>query len=216
MTTIGAEGDGLTPAEALALLQRQQQDVTRQRGSFFAVIVAVWGVAWLLGFAALWLVDAFRPSFSLPLPLAIGAFAAMIVAGIVVSLVVGLRSNRGIRSGPSSAFAGTAYGLSWWLGIIGIPVLGGGLEANGMSPALANVFFPCAYIFFVGVMFVVAGIIWRAIPSIVGGVWMVIVAAVGSYLGHPADLLFFAVAGGGGFLALAAYAGIHGRRVRRG
>ena len=206
----------LDPADALALLTNQQLSVTNQRGSFVSVITGVWGVVWLLGFLDLWLVDALRPDFSIPLPIAIGVFAALMVIAIVISVVFGVRGSRGIKSGPNGAFTGTVYGLSWWLGIIGVPVLGGGLEANGMSPELANIYYPAAYLFFVGVMFVAAGTIWRAIPAIITGVWMVAIAIIGSYFGHPANLLFYAITGGGGFLIMAAWEAVRNRRARRG
>jgi hypothetical protein len=205
----------LDPAAAFALLTNQQISINNQRGSFVSAITAMWGAVLLIGFLVLWLVDALRPDFSIPLPIAIGIFAALMVTGIGASVVLGVRGSRGIKSGPNGVFTGTVYGLSWWLGIIGIPALGGGLEANGMSPALANIYYPAAYLFFVGVMSVAAGTIWRAIPAIVTGVWMVAVAIVGSYFGHPANLLFYAVTGGGGFLVLAAWEAVRNRRARR-
>ncbi|MDQ1571934.1 MAG: hypothetical protein QOF79_2608 [Actinomycetota bacterium] len=214
----GEHSDGderLDPAAALALLTKQQLSITTQRGSFVSVITAVWGVVWLIGFLVLWLVDAMRPEFSIPLPIAIGVFAALMVIGIGVSAVVGVRGSRGIKSGPNAAFTGTAYGLSWWLGIIGIPVLGGGLQSNGMSADLANIYYPAAYLFFVGVMFFAAGTIWRAIPAMVTGVWMVAIAIIGSYFGHPDNLLFYAITGGGGFLVLAVWDAARNRRIRR-
>jgi hypothetical protein len=49
-------------------------------------------------------------------------------------------------------------------------------------------------------MYILAGGIWRAIPAIVMGGWIVLVALVAPFFGYPAHYLVFAIAGGGVFL----------------
>jgi hypothetical protein len=211
--SIGHDDEPLTAAAALAILKNQQLSVNSQRGSFAWVISATWGVAWLVGFLVLWLIDALRPAFGIPLPVAILVFIALIVAGIIVSIVKGVSAGRGIR-GSSGAFTGTVYGISWSLAMIAIGVLGGALQHNGMSAALSNVFYPSAYTFTAGLLYLVAGAIWRSVAWVVVGGWIVLVAVIAPWFGYPTHYLVFAIAGGGAFLALGAVERVRGRRVQ--
>ncbi|WP_419819412.1 hypothetical protein [Glaciibacter flavus] len=206
--------DALTPAQMLGLLQDQQRSVQGQLGGFVPVIMLTWGIAWLLGFGALWLIDGARPGFALPLGAAIAVFCVLLAVAIAVSTVLGIRSSHGIRSTRAAAFTGAVYGCTWWVGCLGIAALGGGLVSAGMSPAVANLFYPSAYVMFSGVMFIVAGAIWQAVPSVVLGGWTVLIAAVAPYFGYPTHYLFLAIAGGVGFLALGAASLAHLRSLR--
>jgi MFS family permease len=204
----------LSAAAALALLRNQQLSVNNQRGRFVSLISLGWGVAWLLGFLALWLIDGLRPAFGLPLPTAVSIFVVLIVAGIVLSIVQSVRSGRGFR-GSASAFTGTVYGVSWSVAMAAIGVLGGALQYNGMSPELANFFYPCAYTFAAGLLYLIAGGIWHSVPSVVVGGWIVLVAVVAPWFGYPTHYLVFAIAGGGAFLVLAIWEANHSRNLRR-
>ena len=206
--------DALTPAQMLGLLQDQQRSVQGQLGGFVPVIMLTWGLAWLLGFGALWLIDGARPGFALPLGAAIAVFCVLLAVAIAVSTVLGIRSSRGIRSTRAAAFTGAVYGCTWWVGCLGIAAFGGGLVAGGMSPAVANLFYPSAYVLFSGIMFIVAGAIWQAVPSVVLGGWTVLIAAVAPYFGYPTHYLFLAIAGGVGFPALGAASLAHLRSLR--
>ena len=210
-----AGDDALDPTAALALLRDQQRSIEGQLGGFVPVIMLTWGLAWLLGFGALWLIDGARPGFALPLGAAIAVFCVLLAVAIAVSTVLGIRSSRGIRSTRAAAFTGAAYGCTWWVGCLGIAALGGGLVSGGMSPAVANLFYPSAYVMFSGIMFIVAGAIWQAVPSVVLGGWTVLIAAVAPYFGYPTHYLFLAIAGGVGFLALGAASLVRLRSLRR-
>ena len=202
----------LAPAEMLALLTEQQRSVTAKMGGFVPVIMAAWGGAWLLGFGALWLIDGLRPAFSLPIAVAVGIFIAVLVVAIGASIWLGVRSSRGVKSGGGSDFSGTVYGVTWTAGSLAIGAIGGALVQNGLSPELANLFYPSIFIFFVGVMYIMAGAIWRAVPSVVAGGWLLLLAAVAPFLGYPWHYLLFALAGGLGFLAFS----ILGRNLLNG
>ena len=210
------DGDeALDPASMLDLLQAQQRSTTTQMGSFVGMITATWGLAWLLGFGALWLIDGMRPAFAIPVAVAAWAFGLLIAIAIVISIVLGVRNTRGVRGTPASTFTGAVYGSTWSVSMIALYVFGVGLIANGMSPALASVYFPSAYVLMTGVLFMVSGAIWHAVPALVSGIWLVVVAVVAPFFAYPGHYLFLAVAGGGAFLALAIGSEIYSRRVRR-
>ena len=194
----------------LALLNDQQRTVTAKMGQFVPLIMAAWGGAWLIGFGALFLIDGLAPAFSLPAGAAIGIFIAVLLIAIGLSIWLGVRSGRGVKSG--SDFSGTVYGVTWSGGSFAIAAIGGGLLQAGMSPEIANLFYPSVFIFFVGIMYLAAGAIWRAVPSIVAGAYLLVIASVAPFIGYPWHYLFFALAGGLGFLLFA----ILGRNLLNG
>lgn len=205
----------LDPAAMLALVDNQQRRIQSQRGGNVPTITLLWGLAWLLGFTALWLIDGARPAFALPLSVAVWSFASLMVIAFGASMWMGIRSSRGIRSSATSAHTGAVYGMTWTLGSIALGILGSALIERGMSPELANYFYPSAYVFFVGVMYLAAGAIWHSTSSAVAGAWLVIVAAVAPLIGYPNHYLVFAIAGGGCFLVLSILGFTSLRRGRR-
>ena len=202
------------PAAMYALLNNQQRNVANQMGSFVPVITASWGATYILGFTALWLIDGLD-GFSLPVPVAVGIFIALLAISAAVSTVLGIRSGRGIRSTRAAAFTGIVDGLSWPVAGMSIGIFGAGLRANGLTADLANIFYPTAFVLLVGFMYVVAAAIWRAVPSLVCGIGLMVVAVIAPFIGYPHHYLFFALAGGGVFVVLAVYATVDSRRVRR-
>ena len=208
------EETALDPAAMLALAATQQSDVQRRLARYVPWILLAWGIAWGLGFTLLWLIDGARPSIALPVSVAASAFAALMAAALVVSGVLGARSGRGIRSTPAARFTGSVYGMTWSVGFIAIFVFGGALLQNGMDPDLSNIYYPTSTTLFVGIMYILAGAIWRTVPAVVMGGWIVVVALVAPYFGYPTHYLFFAIAGGGVFLIGAVVVAFYAKAVR--
>ncbi|MET1052938.1 MAG: hypothetical protein ABWX65_09895 [Mycetocola sp.] len=210
------DGDeALDPAAMLELMHAQQRSVTTQMGSFVSVITATWGIAWLVGFLLLWLIEGAEPAFAIPIPVAATGFGILVAVAIVISIVFGVRNTRGVKSSPASAFTGAVYGSTWSVSMIALYVLGAGLVVNGMPPEVATIYFPSAYVLMTGVLFMVSGAIWHAVPALISGIWLVVVAVVAPFFQYPTHYLVLALAGGGAFIALAIGAEIHARRVRR-
>lgn len=210
-----ADDQPLSAAEMLALLDNQQRSVESQMGAFVPIIVGAWGIAWLAGFGALWLIDGLAPAFSLPVPAAVTIFIALLGGAIALSTVLGIRSGRGVRGSRGEAFTGATYGATWMIGSLAVAGLGQGLLANGMSAELAGLYYPCAFVIFSGVMYMLSAVIWHAVPMLVLGVWMLVVGVVAPFFGAPTHYLVLAVAGGGGLLILAAASFAHLVRLRR-
>jgi len=190
----------LDPAAMLALLEDQQQDVQRKLARYVPAILLAWGVAWLFGFGALWAIEGAKPAFAIPLPVSVGIFVGLMVIAVIVSAVAGNRSQRGIRSSPAARFTGTVYGITGSAGFFAIFVFAAALDANGMDQQLMNIYYPSATGLFIGLMYIIAGAIWHAIPAIWMGAWIGLVALVAPFFGYPTNYLVFAVAGGGVFL----------------
>ena len=203
------------PAEMLTLMKAQQRSIEGQRGAFVPLILLSWSIAWLVGFGALWLVDAPGMGVSLPIWVAAPVFVVLLVGAGTVSTVFGIRASRGVRGGKESEFVGMIYGQAWWVGILAIFALGQALVFNGMDSDILAIFYPSAYIFFVGLMYVMAAAIWHAIPMLILGSWSILVSALAPFAGDPAQYLVYALAGGGGFLAVALWSWIWIRVARR-
>ncbi len=190
----------LDPAAALALVASQQDDFERRQARSVPWILLAWGIVWVVGFLALWSIDALRPAFALPAPIAIGIFTGLMVAGVVVSAILGIRMGRGFRSTPAAAFTGKVFGITCSAGFVAVYLLGAALLQHGMPRDVANVLFPVLFILLVALMYVMAGAIWHVKPAVALGTWIAVVALVGAFVGYPHLYLLFALAGGGVFL----------------
>lgn len=199
----------------LALAEDQQRVIAARTGASVPLILLSWGIAWLAGFIVLWLIDG-PQRFSLPIAVAAPVVIALFLAAGAISTVLGARTGRGLRGSKTSAFAGVVYGQAWWVGSLAIWLLGMGLVSNGMDAALLSIFYPSAYVFFVGLMFGMGGIIWKAVPMLILGGWSIVVSAIAPFFGYPNSFLMFAIAGGGGFVivSLASFFWVRSARAR--
>jgi hypothetical protein len=204
----------LDPAAMYALMQNQQRSIETQMGAFVPYITLAWGLTWLVGFGALWLIDGLQPAFSLPLAVAVPIFIGTILISGGFSAWLGIRSGRGMRGNTASAFTGTVYGITWSIGAFALGVLGSGLQSQGMTAEVANFYYPSAYVLFAGIMYIIAAAIWHAIPSLIGGCWLVVIAVAAPFFGYPGHYLFLALAGGFAFIALSIYGAVEQRRMR--
>jgi hypothetical protein len=205
----------LDPAAMMALLTKQQLSVQYQQAAFVWLIQLVWGIAWGVGFLALWLIDGAKPTFSLPLPISATVFAVLIAAAIAVSIVLGVRSSKGVRPSPANAFQGTVYGITWSVSMIALSVFAAGLQFNGMAGELTAIFYPSAYVLMTGVLFFVSAAIWHAKPMIYLGGWIVLIAVIAPFFGYPNHFLFLAIAGGGSLLVMSLVVARYTARLRR-
>lgn len=204
-------------AQMLDLAEAQRRIVAGRMGAFVPVILLSWGIAWVAGFLVLWSID--RPAgFSLPVAIAAPLVIGLFLAAGAVSTVLGVRMGRGVRAGQTSTFRGIVYGQAWWVGSIAIWLLGTALVQNGMDAALLSIYFPSAYVFFVGLMYGMGGIIWKSSAMVILGGWSVVVSAVAPFFGAPTNHLVFAIAGGGGFLvaSLVSFLWLRGALARTG
>ena len=208
-----SEDAPMTPAEMLALTQRQQDRVEDFYATPTTAIVITWGVAWTVGFLALWSASEASP-LDVPAAPAGILFTVLMVAGVVVSAVLGSRTGAGVR-GPQQ-FQGTVYGISWAAACVAIPVLSGALFRAGMTDDVAALFFPAAYSIVVGVLYLFGAALFSDRSMIVVGGWILLVGVIAPYVGSPGNYLVMGLLGGGAFLVYgAALLVARSRRARR-
>lgn len=200
--------------EALALIRSQQTALERDQLSGIPWILGVWGVAWSVGFFALWSgYEGGNPWFSIPLPISGTIFGVLLVGSIVFSAIVGMRLNRGVR-GPSN-FSGAVYGISWSVVSFGAYLVGAALINAGMDSELASLYFPAVYALVAGSMYLMGAALWRSIDQLVLGAVIIVTGTVAPFFGAPTNNLVMAVLGGGAFLVAAIVMSISLRRSAR-
>jgi hypothetical protein len=199
-TTRTDDNAPLAPEQMLAIMERERMTIARTMAKQIPWILLSWGIAWLLGYGALWLIDGLKPAFSLPLVPAAITFVALLTVAVVISAVIGSRAGRGIRTTPAASFTGAVFGITCSVAFIAIYGLAFGLAANGMGAELQTIFIASGMALIVGLMYLVAGAIWHAVPSIVMGGLMVVVALIAPFFGYPNHYLFLSIAGGAVFI----------------
>ncbi|RZS59662.1 hypothetical protein EV141_0894 [Microcella putealis] len=208
------DDEPIDPAAALALIQQQNADVARQQLSGIPWILGVWGVAWGVGFLALWSgYEGGNPWFLLPLPVAGTIFGVLLVSAIVTSAVLGIRISRGVRG--ASGFSGAVYGFGWWAGSIAVYLLGIAFAREGASAELLSLYYPAAYGLVAGLLYFMGAALWRSVDQLVLGVIIIVASVVAPFFGAPTNNLVMALLGGGSFLVAGLVMHLNLRRGRR-
>lgn len=211
--------DGDEPLDAarmLGLIEDQQRSLAGRVGAFVPVSLLVWGIVWLGGFGVLWLAHADDAPLRVPIGVAAPVAVGLFLAAGIVSTVLGIRAGRGRRGGGrDKALGGIVYGQMWWIGFVGIFVIGQALVAQGMDRAALDLLYPSMYMFFVGVMFVMAALIWSATPMLALGGVAIVLGVVAPFTGPGTQYLVYALGGGIALLLAALWTQVWASRARQ-
>ena len=189
----------LDPAASAALIAEQRARTGAALGVDGRVLFGAWGVAWVLGYGALWLAASDLLGVD---DVAAGAlFAGLLVAAVVVTSVHLARRSAGVRG--ASATRGAMYGWAWALGFAGVFSLGSALARAGASAEVVATAMNLVSPLVVGILYMAGAAIWQERPQFALGAGITLVTLVASALGMPHLLLVMALGGGGGMLALA-------------
>lgn len=201
------DGGDLSPAESLALIEQEQGRVERTLGPNVVLIYAVWGAAWALGFAGLYL--GYRDV--VPLLAAGLLFFVLLVSAMVVTGVHIARATRGVRG--ISSEVGAMVGWNWLLGFACVGAILGGLDRVGTTEEQSALLGPALSLLVVGLLYLGSGAVWRDRVQYGLGIWILAIDAVSVFAGVPGNYLLLSLAGGGGFLAAAAWFAVRRRAV---
>lgn len=195
--TPGEDTPDIDPAEMLRAI-RSQQDKVRERGPDGRLLYGAWGIAWLIGYLAMYLSadDAGGPARWAYLTL-----FSLLGAAAALSIVHSILTTRGVR-GVSNR-AGAMYGWSWILGFVAFGLILGGIaraDASGVVMALASNGVACLV---VGMEYLFAGTLFQSTRSYVLGGWILLVAAIATFVGIDHTYQVMAFLGGGGLLVMA-------------
>jgi len=212
--TLDDDGPAPDPREMHALMEDQRRVAVDAQTSFGGVMGVCWGVAWILGYTALWLIDG-SDAASLPLPVAVGIFAGLIAAAILVSVVLGIRGGGGIATSGESRWQGRVYGISWSVAMTSVYVLGIGLAFNDAPSRLLSIFYTSGFSFVAGLMLLSTAALFHSRSSLLLGSILVLAALAAPFAGYPGNYLVMAVVGGGAYLVTGITAALLAGRARR-
>jgi hypothetical protein len=188
----------LDPAETLRLIRQHQEAARDATGPDGRLLFGAWGLAWVIGYLAMWTTA--RETGS-PEPWAGWVFACCIAGATAFTIVHSVTRTAGTRG--ASARIGALYGWTWFLAFTALGVVLGAMGEAGAPPevmAIAANGFACVI---VGLMYIAGGLLFEEIRMAAVGGWMLVAAVLAAFAGMPNTYLVMAVAGGGGFLAMA-------------
>ncbi|MBF4621600.1 hypothetical protein [Clavibacter sp. VKM Ac-2542] len=208
------DGPAPDPREMRALMEDQRRVAVDAQTSFVWKMEVCWGVAWILGYTAMWLIDG-SDAVSLPAPVAVGIFAGSIVLSSIVSIVLGIRNAPGVEASPQSAWQGRVYGISWSVAMISVYVLGIGLAFNDAPDHLLAIFYTSGFAFVAGLMLLSTAALFSSRSSLLLGSILVVAAIAAPFFGYPGNYLAMAVLGGGSYLVTGIALAVMSARARR-
>jgi hypothetical protein len=204
------DDEPLDPAASAALIAAQRARVLEATDVDARLLFGVWGVAWLLGFGALYAVAGDRPLIDWPPQAAGGLFGGLLLAaGLITAVHIGRRTS-GVHG--DSAAQGAMYGWAWFLGFAGVFALAGALVRAGAEPVVVETAMTIASPIVVGVLYIAGAAMWRDRAQFALGVWILVVTIGAAAVGMPWMLAVMAIAGGGGMLVGAVADGVRRRR----
>lgn len=191
MTT---DEEPLDPARMFELMQSTRRHTQRKLDRIYAGLLFAWAVAWFFGFGALWFAKDVGGVALIDTGVAWAIFGVLIVAGIVWSVVSGVRSaSSGIHG--RSQLQGALYGNAWAISMVGTTLITTGLRRSGVSEQTANLMYPAMFILIVGVLYLAGGAVWRSPALYALGIAMIVVASVATFIGSPYHFLLYATVG---------------------
>ena len=192
------------PEEALAVVDAQRSTYLKRHEIKAAPLLTAWGLAWLVGYAALALHR--EPDYGLPrVPYLF--FCGCLAAALLFTFAYIIPKARGVRG--RSSREGTYCGLAWTLGMslgavilsrLNVPLAAVNTgQANEVASVVSNAV-PCLV---VGVIFLMSAALWdETVMGVLGG-WILLVTLVVTIVGMPWAWWIMSVAGGGGMLVAA-------------
>jgi hypothetical protein len=195
----------MDPAESLRLIERERAEAERNLTPDPRIFLWPWGFAWLVSFTLLFL--RFGPDgrvfVDMPewVPMTVLA-VSMISAGAFTG-VAGTRSGRWI-SGPSRR-QGAFYGITWSVAFFGLSTVLGRVS-QFVPDGEVNLLWAGAMVALTGALHMAGGAIYNDKTIFLLGVSISAINVVGVFAGPGWHSLLLAVLGGGGMVAVGAYA----------
>lgn len=192
------------PEEALAVVDAQRSTYLKRHEIKAAPLLTAWGLAWLVGYAALALYR--EPDYDLPrVPYLF--FCGCLAAALLFTFAYIIPKARGVRgrSSREGAYCGLAWTLGMSLGAVILSRLNAYLAAvnTGQANEVASVVSNAVPCLVVGVIFLMSAALWdETVMGVLGG-WILLITLVVTIAGMPWAWWIMSVAGGGGMLVAA-------------
>ncbi len=193
----------LSPAEALKLIEDQQSVAVKRMVADPLLFYGPWGLAWLVGFGAIFLQSGLNGESYVPLSkgVALAIFGSCLLLAMVTTAYHAWRSTPDVRG--ISRERGTMYGLAWFIGLVAMGAIGGRFSSLLSAPE-TGLLWSSLSVLVVAIMYLTGAAIWREWSMFFLGMWLALINMIGVAAGPGWHPLLIAVAGGGGFLVTGA------------
>jgi hypothetical protein len=203
----------LSPEESLGLVEADGTKAARSLHVHPAPILAAWGLAWMIGFGAVYLTS--RDGLGLVLPAWVAAVVLVVLFAVAVAVSFGEQARRGRGvEGPSQRVA-AMYAWSWLLAFAALFAVDLGLAHQGVPAHLQPLLWTGSSLLAVGLLYLAGGMLWGDRLQYALGAWVLVVGAASVAAGVPQNFAVLSLAGGGGFLVAAALAQARDRSAGR-
>ncbi|MHB1473947.1 MAG: hypothetical protein ACYCV4_10030 [Dermatophilaceae bacterium] len=208
------EDSPLSAEESLALVEAERARTSSAIAPDPRLLYGVWGLAWLLGFAGLYLASADTGPVAMPPAVAGIAFFLLLLAATVVTGVHMARRFAGVRGVSSQV--GAMYGWAWPIGFTAYAAIMGGAQRAGVEGPVMGLLWSAGSGLVVGLLYLAGGALWQDRVQYGLGAWILLASGLGALAGTPGVYLVMSLAGGGGFLLAAAGFALRSARGSRG
>jgi hypothetical protein len=197
------DGADLDPQGAAAIMQEAGERARRELRVSHPVTFIAGGVAWLLGYGAIWFSVRGQHPYQGPAPEA--AIIQVVLIGLAVAIAASIIGRATSGVGGLSVVQRRISILALATGIIAVLVLEAAIDHAGASRSVVfGVYQAAAPVLVAGVVYVASSAV-RLSWTVLGlGLWLVAVAAGGAFAGPVGAWAVTALAGGLGYLLMAA------------
>ncbi|RBP98149.1 hypothetical protein CRD60_03100 [Bifidobacterium aemilianum] len=197
-----AEAEAIeNPAQALGLVNEQNRRVSSMLASGSQRICLVWGLVWMVAYLTLAVSSLLN--HAVPSLWAFLLYGLAIMVGVVLSIVLGVRTGSGFRG--ESNIRGTAFGWSWILAFIfGMSMCTVMVTHFGLQDWQISMLYNSVAVLIVGIQYMAGSSLGSFdLPMFLCVVFMLLLCVVTLFLAGTVGYLVMALLGGGCFLALA-------------
>lgn len=198
-TPPGEDEETTSPAEALAAIKASQDAVREQTNPSAPAMFAVWGVAFLIAYTALYL--GYAETAQMPRGWSLLVLAACVIGAMVFTAVHIARRTSGIRG--TSAKVGAMYGWAWPICFVFATVIFGAVADAGAPPLVMSILTNAVSLLIVSALYMAGGALFGEWRMFALGAWFAVVGSIAAIAAPPEGYLVQAIAGGGGFLVAA-------------
>ena len=189
--------------DAAAIVRHTRERARHELEVNYPLFYLAWGLTLLIGYGVLWLsVRTQHPYHSLLRTGVGGVLALVLLFGGVIRLGIVGRAMTGVGGKTMRQWA--IFSASLAAGSTAMFIQAAALSHAGASRPLTGVLIAAAPMLAVGLVFLASSAVRLDWLSFALGLWLLAVAAVGTWTGPVTILAVYALAGGAGFLLTAA------------
>lgn len=171
-----------------------------------------WGVAWLVGFMAIFLHGGPNDKAIVAMPAWVPLtvlFALLLGAGVITA-VLGVQVFGGDAVDPESRRKGVYYGLAWLIGFIAL-ILTTSMITKGLTSTQAGLIWGATATGLTAVLHLAGSAIWLDRGQFRLGIWIIVVNFIAAAAGAVWQPLILAIGGGAVMTVLGLIGRSHGR-----